>query len=95
MMNLTQRGFGNSFSGASFSLPAPYNKKYKQKGRQVLTLQDLVQALLKLIHGLLHLISMQKLGQLFRKKYSLIQARIIKIDKLWFKMLQNNNVKAA
>ena len=40
----------------------------KQKGRQVLTVQDLVQTLPKLTHGLLRLISMQKLGKLFRKK---------------------------
>ena len=40
----------------------------KQKGRQVLTVQDLVQTLPELTHGLLRLISMQKLGKLFRKK---------------------------
>ena len=32
-----------------------------------LPVQDLVQTLLKLTHGLLHLISMQKLGKIFRK----------------------------
>ena len=40
MINLTQRGFGNSLSGASSSLPSRYNKKYlrtnKKAGRSAL-----------------------------------------------------------
>ena len=37
-MNLTQRGFCNSFSGVSFSLPAQYNKKYfEQTKRQAVS----------------------------------------------------------
>ena len=34
MMNLAQRGFCNSFSGASFYLPARYNKKYLEQTKR-------------------------------------------------------------
>ena len=34
MMNLTQLGFCDSFSGASFSLPARYNKKYLEQTKR-------------------------------------------------------------
>ena len=95
-MNLTQRGFRNSFSGASFSLPARYNKRYlRTKKKQACPhfarfSTDTAKVNTWVATSYIH----AKLTQnLFGKKYNLIQARIIKIDKLWFKMLQNNNAK--
>ena len=71
MMNLTQRGFGDSLSGDSFSwLRVVITKILNEqaKGRQLFTVQDLVQTFPKVTYGLLRLISMQKLGKLFWKE---------------------------
>ena len=82
-MDLTQRGFGGLLSGDSSSRLHGDLITDKQKGRQVLTVQNLVQTSLKLTHGLLHLISMQKFGKLFQIKYNYIQAQIIKNAHQW------------
>ena len=61
IMDLTQRVFGGSLSGVSFSCLHGYliTEIFSEqtKGTQVLTVYDLVQTWLKLTHGLLNLIS--------------------------------------
>ena len=73
IMDLTQRVFGGSLSGVSFSCLHGYLIteifSERTKGTQVLTVYDLVQTWLKLTHGLLNLISIQKLGKFFQIKY--------------------------
>ena len=73
IMDLTQRVFGGSLSGVSFSCLHGYliTEIFSEqtKGTQVLTVYDLVQTWLKLTHGLLNLISIQKLGKFFQIKY--------------------------
>ena len=73
IMDLTQRVFGGSLSGVSFSCLHGYliTEIFSEqtKGTQVLTVYDLVQTWLKLTHGLLNPISIQKLGKFFQIKY--------------------------
>ena len=73
IMDLTQRVFGGSLSGVSFSCLHGYliTEIFSEqtKGTQVLTVYDLVQTWLKLTHGLLNLTSIQKLGKFFQIKY--------------------------
>ena len=73
IMDLTQRVFGGSLSGVSFSCLHGYliTEIFSEqtKGTQVLTVYDLVQTWLKLTYGLLNLISIQKLGKFFQIKY--------------------------
>ena len=95
MMNLTQHGFCNSFSGASFSLPVQYNKKYleqtkRQAGphfarfsRGIAKVNTWVST--SYIHA--------KLRQNTSEKIQLKTSTDHKDCTLRFKMLQNNDVK--